>query len=202
MTHHSSLKLGLFGGSFDPVHRGHLALALAARRELGLDRVVFVPAARPPHKRGRALAPARHRFAMLRASLKPYPSFQISSWEIRHPGLSYTERTLRSFRRRFPRAEWFLLLGGDSLNQFTTWRRWRDLARTCRLAVGLRRDVKPRRLPPALQGRVIFLKTRPPRVSSSEVRDRLVRGGSVKDLIPSPAASYIQRHGLYRKRSS
>jgi nicotinate-nucleotide adenylyltransferase len=172
MTHHPSLKFGLFGGSFDPVHRGHVALARAALRELRLDRLYVVPAARPPHKRGRTLSSAAVRLARLRAALQGIPRAVVSPWELRRRGVSYTVRTLGAFRRRFPRADWHVVLGGDSLRGFTSWRDWRGILRLARLGVGRRAGVSTPRLPPAVRRRVDFLNVRLPAVSSTELRRR------------------------------
>src|SRR3989339_776506 len=111
------MRLGLFGGSFDPVHCGHMELARAARGECGLDRVFFIPALRPPHKKGRALTDARHRLAMLRLAVRPYPAFSISAFELNRKTTTYTYRTLEYFRARYPGAELFFILGSDSLSE-------------------------------------------------------------------------------------
>ncbi|MBI4395555.1 MAG: nicotinate (nicotinamide) nucleotide adenylyltransferase [Elusimicrobia bacterium] len=194
------MKLGLFGGSFDPVHCGHIALARAALRELKLDRIYFVPAAQPPHKTPSSLTPATHRLNMLRIALRNAPAFPVSPWEIRRGGVSYTERTLRAFHKRFPRAEWHLILGGDSLNSFTTWRHWRRLLKMSRLVVGRRPGAKSAATPSVLKGQVIRLKTRLPPISSTEVRRRLEKGRPVAPLLPLPVGRYIRQMNLYGQK--
>jgi nicotinate-nucleotide adenylyltransferase len=192
------LRYALFGGSFDPVHRGHLALATAAAVELRLDRVFFVPAYSPPHKAKGALSVPKHRVAMLRRAIRSNPRFRVSDWEIRRRGTSYTYRTLQAFRRRFPRAEWWLLVGGDSLRNWTTWRRWQwILANSC-VAVARRSGVPLTTLSALVHKRVVFLRVRLPAVSSSEVRRRARAGRPIASLVPPGVASYIRRQGLYR----
>ncbi len=180
------------------MHNGHLALARAALRELRLDRVYFVPARRSPLKKGLPSAAARHRVAMLRQALRGEPRFRVADWELRRPGPSYTYKTLRLFQRRFPRAQWHLLVGGDSLQYFTRWRRWKELLKTGRVTVGLRRGVGLGSVPAAVQSRVCFLRARLPEVSSSDIRERLRQGRSVRSLVPVAVARYIEHKDLYR----
>jgi nicotinate (nicotinamide) nucleotide adenylyltransferase len=187
------MKLGLFGGSFDPVHNGHLALARAALRELKLDRVYFVPAVRPPHKAGRTLAPTVDRLRMLELAVKSLPGVYVDRWELRQKGVSYTYKTLRAFLRRHSGAECRLLVGGDSWRKWRTWRRWRELLRDGRPVVGLRRGVARGRVAGAA-----FLKAALPKISSSEIRARVKAGRSVSRLVPPGVAAYIRRRGLYR----
>ena len=115
-------RIGVFGGTFDPPHVGHLALAEWATERLRLDRVVFVPAGSPPHKRGARLSSAAARLAMTRLAVRGNRRFVVSTLEVRSPGPSYTVETLRRLRARRPRGRWFLLIGSDSLDEFHTWR--------------------------------------------------------------------------------
>jgi nicotinate-nucleotide adenylyltransferase len=192
-------RLGVFGGTFDPPHLGHLALAEWAREQLGLSRVLFVPAGQPPHKRGRRVTPARHRLAMTRLAVRGHPAFAVSAIEARRRGPSFTVETLRALRRRFPRAELWLLVGADSLNELHTWRAPQEIVALSRLAVAARPGA---RRAPASAGR------RPPRavrlenpgiaVSSSALRSRSAAGASLRYLVPDAVAAYIRRHRLYR----
>jgi nicotinate-nucleotide adenylyltransferase len=191
------MKLGFFGGSFDPVHKAHIALALAAQRELGLDRVYFIPAGLPPHKLEGLRSSAAHRIKMLKLALSGYPKFQISLWEIRRGGVSYTERTLRAFRRRFPKAEWYLIVGGDSLSNFTAWRRWKYLLKQSPVVVGVRPKAAMKKIPKTLQSRTIVLKTKLPDISSTEVRERVRHGRSIRSLVPAAVGRYIEGQNLY-----
>jgi nicotinate-nucleotide adenylyltransferase len=165
------VRIGLFGGTFDPPHAGHVALARAAVRELKLDRLYVVPAGRPPLKAARP-SPASRRLALSRLAFARLPKTVVSPWEARRPGFSYTHATLAAFRRRHPSAEWFLVIGGDSWRGFTRWRRWRDILKAARLAVGRRAGVPLSGVPAAVRRRSVLLKVRPPRISSTEIRLR------------------------------
>lgn len=184
------MRIGLFGGSFDPVHIGHLALARAARRELKLDRLYFIPVRKSPLKPGVPRASARARAAMLKLALRGEAAFRVDAWELGRPGPSYTYKTLRHLRRKHPRAEWFLLLGGDSWRGFRKWRRWREVREAARPVVA-GRGAKP-------GGGALVLRARPPRVSSTEIRRRGARGASLRGLVPAAVERYISRGGLYR----
>lgn len=188
--------LGYFGGSFDPVQSGHLALARAALRQEKLRQVHFVPAGRSPLKSTGPRASDRDRLRMLRLALGRRREFPVSRWDL-GPGPSYTYKTLRRLRRQ-NRAEWRLILGSDSLKHFEKWRRWREILRHHVVLVGARKGEKGVRPPRGFADRVRFLRGPLPRVSSTAIRDRLARGRSLRGLTPAPVAAYIRRRGLYR----
>jgi nicotinate-nucleotide adenylyltransferase len=169
------VRIGLFGGTFDPPHAGHLALARAAVKELRLDRLYVVPAGNPPLKSVKPLTSARRRLALARRAFGGLPKTIVTPWEARRPGTSFTHKTLDAFRRRHPSAEWFLIVGGDSWRNFTRWRRWRDILKVARLAVGTRPGVPLVGASPAVRKATIFLKARMPRVSSTEIRSQSAR---------------------------
>jgi nicotinate-nucleotide adenylyltransferase len=168
-----------------------MALARAAVRELKLDLLYVVPAGDPPGKPSIPSASPRDRLAMARLAFGRLPRTVVSPVELRLSGPSYSVRTLHILRRRHPSAEWFLVIGGDSWKDFTGWRRWRDILKTVRLAVGLRRGVSTQDADPAVRAASIVLKARPPRASSTDVRAG--RGGAV----PPAVRAYIQRNSLY-----
>ena len=138
-------RIGLFGGTFDPPHLGHLVLAEWARMRLRLDRVVFMPAGTPPHKRGRRLTDAAHRLAMTRLAVRGNPAFVVSAFEARRAGPSFTVDTLRHLRGRQPGARFYLLMGADSLADFPTWHQPGEIARLATLVVAARPDPRDRR---------------------------------------------------------
>jgi nicotinate-nucleotide adenylyltransferase len=140
------VKLGLLGGSFDPIHEGHVAAARAALRDLGLDRVLFLPTGRPPHKPERRFAPALARYAMVELALLDEPELQVSALELDESAPSYAIETVERLRAERPGDELVLLLGADSLAQLHTWRRWRDLVATTRLGVLARPGWNPERI--------------------------------------------------------
>jgi nicotinate-nucleotide adenylyltransferase len=202
-------RIGLFGGTFDPPHVGHLALAEWARESLRLDRVLFVPAGQPPHKGRARLSSVDHRIAMTRLAVRDNRAFTVSSLEALRDGPSFTVDTLRALRRREPRARIFLLMGADSLEEFPTWHDPETILAFATLAVAPRPGASaaagrhPRRgaagvLRLARASRIAWLRNPGLDVSSSAIRTRLRAGRSVRYLIPEAVARYIARHRLYR----
>jgi nicotinate-nucleotide adenylyltransferase len=203
-------RIGLFGGTFDPPHVGHLALAEWARAQLALDHVLFVPAGRPPHKGRVRLSPVEHRVAMTRLAVRGNRAFAVSALETRRHGPSFTVDTLRALKRREPRSHIFLLMGADSLAEFHTWRDPDGIAAFATLAVaerpgssGPRRRAAARGSGAARAGRsgarsVTWLRNPGLAVSSSAIRARLRAGQTVRYLVPDAVARYIARHRLYR----
>jgi nicotinate-nucleotide adenylyltransferase len=194
-------RIGLFGGTFDPPHFGHLVLAEWARVRLGLDQVVFIPAGAPPHKRGRRLTDVERRLEMTRLAVRGNPAFAVSDFEARRQGLSYTVDTLRHFRARRPGARFFLLMGADSLEDFPTWHQPREIARFATLVVAARPADAPGArggsVPAAARGRVVLLDNPVVAISSSAVRARARAGRSLRYLVPDAVAAYAARHRLY-----
>ena len=203
-------RIGVFGGTFDPPHLGHLALAEWAWARLRLDRVLFVPAGAPPHKRGRRLSDPAHRLAMVRLAVRGNPAFAVSDLEALRTGPSYTVDTLRALRARHPGARLFLLMGADSLSEFPTWREPAAIARLATLVVaarpgpgarvsrgGARKPARPARLPRG--ARVVRLDNPLVDVSASVLRARARARLPLRYLVPDAVAAYLERHGLYRK---
>ena len=189
-------RLGVFGGTFDPVHVGHLIMAQEALRKLRLDRVLFVPASRPAHKRSRAIASVEHRVQMLRLAVRAEPRFEVSTLEAERGGVSFTVDTLEGLAER-DAPSLFFLMGQDSLEDFPTWREPGRIARLARLVVVPRGDGRQPRIAPMLRGRVSFLE--PPRIgiSSSEIRRRLKHGLPVRWWMPDAVLAYAIENGLY-----
>jgi nicotinate-nucleotide adenylyltransferase len=179
------------GGSFDPVQRGHVAVARAALRERGLKKVYLAPAGRSPFKHEGPRAPDADRLAMLRRAIRGQRGLAIGRWELNRPGPSYTYRTLRELRRRYPRRRWEVILGEDAWRDFKRWRRWREIMRRHVLVVARRGGA-------ARGGEgAVFLNARAPGVSSTEVRGRLARGLKAGRLVPPGVAGYIRKRKLY-----
>ena len=198
------MRLGLLGGTFDPVHRGHLALARAARHELGLDEVLFLPAGQPWRKAGRMIGSNEHRLAMLQRALEDEAGFRVSRLELERPGPSYTADTLEALRDDRPEDELFSLLGEDALIDLPNWARPQRILELARLAVARRADSSPealeeaeRRLP-GLGERVIWLKMPAVAVSATEIRERVRGGQPIGGLVPATVEEYIRKQGLYR----
>lgn len=203
------MRLGLFGGSFDPIHRGHVETVRAARSAAGLDEVLFLPTAVPPHKPGRELAPAWSRFAMVELALLDEPGLYASPHELTLDRAAYTVETLEFFRATRPGAELFLLLGADSLATLHTWRRWRDLAELAALVVlprpGFERGVLEANMPAVSRdllasSRTRFVVTPEVAVSSTAVRAALAVGAALPPGALHPRVlSYLCKYGLYRR---
>lgn len=189
-------RIGVFGGTFDPVHLGHLIMAEEALARLRLHRILFVPAARPAHKRSRGVAPVDYRIEMLRIAVRGNPHFEVSRIEADRPGTSFTASTLEALAKRGS-GELYFIMGQDSLEEIHTWREPDRITRIARLVVLPRGDRELSSLDPALRRRVVFL--RPPRIgiSSTEIRRRLRRGLPVRYWIPDAVLTYVTRHGLY-----
>ncbi len=196
------MKVGLFGGSFDPVHRGHVEPVLAARESLGLDRVIYLPTARPPHKPELA-APAWARYTMVELALLGDDRLFVSPFEMRE-ATCYTIDTVEHFRHRLPGADLVLLIGADSWASFTTWHEWRRLLDRADLAVLVRPGWEAGELEPPFaearaRGRLHFVANEPWPVSSTELRERLGRGEEVSaDVVPELVLDYVRKYRLYR----
>jgi nicotinate-nucleotide adenylyltransferase len=191
-------RIGMFGGTFDPIHVGHLLLAERAREELGLDHILFVPANVPPHKRsGRLIAPPESRLEMLRLAIAGNPAFEISTHEIDREGVSYTVDTLRHFEAVRPTARFTLLIGGDNAGDFATWRDPEQIVRLASVAVWARPGSQ---LPAELLPGVGYHRIDSPllEISSTDIRSRAAAGRSIRYMVPDAVADYITRHELYR----
>ena len=192
-------RYGIFGGTFDPVHFGHLLVAEEAAVRLDLDRVVFLPAFRPAHKRRRTLAPVAHRLAMLRLAVRGNPRFEISDFEASKGEVAYTADTLAAFAEG-RRGSLYFILGQDSLEEFDSWHAPDSILRLARLVVIPRGDRVWPRLRPALRRRTVVLRSPRVGISSSEIRNRIRGHRSCRYWTPDPVRAYIARHGLYQDR--
>lgn len=193
------MRIGLYGGSFDPVHVGHLLVAHAALEELSLDRLSFIPAAQSPFKPGTFPAPAPVRTRMLRVALAGEPRFQVDELELRRGGVSYTVDTVRVLEQRHPGAELFWLIGADHVPTLPKWREADSLARLVTFVVIPRPGEPDASLPEPW--RLVQLRGWPLKVSSSEIRHRVAAGKKVGQLVPAGVAEIILGEGLYRAAS-
>ena len=191
--------LGIMGGTFDPIHTGHLLLAQSLKEQLALDRVLFVPAADPPHKDSRdgCLIPVEDRWAMVCAALDGVPWFEPCRIEIDRPGKSYTVDTLRQLRREYPDSELFLLLGADNVVELDTWYDPEGIFELCTVVAGSRTGP-----PPSSDSRLALRVTRIDTpgidISSTGIRERVRAGRTIRWLVPDPVESYIREKRLYQ----
>jgi nicotinate-nucleotide adenylyltransferase len=192
-TRRTPLRLGIYGGTFDPIHLGHLILAQDVREQLHLDAVLFVPCGQSPHKLGNPPSPAKHRLAMLRATLRDWPHFWLSRCEIDRPGPSYAIDTVGEIQAAFPRAQLFWIIGADQLPKLKTWKDYKGLHRKVTFVV-MDREKTPRR---PLAGFIRLPQARRVDISASEIRARAMRKLPINHLVTAPVAAYIERTHLY-----
>ena len=200
--------LGLFGGSFDPIHYGHIRPVQEARQQLGLERVYFLPTALPPHKPGREFAPAHARYTMVELALLKEEGLYASPIELTIGRPAYTIETLERFSADESEASLHLIVGSDSFGELETWRRWREISELARLAVlsrpGWRFEDMAESLPSELvelarRGQIDFVANRPVRTSSTELRRILAAGEEPPEgAIPPLVLEYIRKHSLYQ----
>jgi nicotinate-nucleotide adenylyltransferase len=199
------MKTGILGGTFDPIHKGHLAVAKEVRSRLNLDEVLFIPAGQPWRKAGNPILPAKHRVEMVRLAIVDRPSFRVSNVEVNREGPSYTVDTLEELQFGLKNGdEIFFIVSWDSLADLANWRAPERIIRLCRLVVVPR----PGYFPPDLKSmetdvsciseRVILLDKPEVDVSASQIRERVARGLSISGLVPEAVERYIREHGLYR----
>ena len=189
------MRLGVYGGSFDPPHLGHLLPVIDAAEQLELDGVRFVPAATQPLKVGRASASPADRLAMTERLVQGIPGFTVDPAEIDRPGLSYTVDTLAGLAEANRGAELFLLLGADAYASFEQWREPERIRTLATIVVMVRGDSS---LPPSAEAEVKVLQSRRVDISSTELRARVRDGRTIRGFVPDAVADYIAEHRLYR----
>ncbi|MGE5308318.1 MAG: nicotinate-nucleotide adenylyltransferase [Deltaproteobacteria bacterium] len=187
-------KIGILGGTFNPVHIGHLILAEEAREKLGLDRVIFVPTYLPPHKRAGEIAPAQDRLAMVKLAIRKNRFFSASDIEIRREGKSYTIDTVREFRKRFPRYKLFFIIGSDLLSYLNEWKDLKSVTKLVTFVAATRPGYPLARIPRYIR----TVSIRAVDVSAFEIRRCIHEGKSFSYLVPDPVYDYIKKHRLYR----
>ncbi len=215
-----SMKIGLFGGTFDPIHWGHLRSAEEVRETFSLDRILFIPASQPPLKEKQPAASGQDRMEMVRLAIAKNPCFGVSTVEISRPGKSYSIDTIRHFaRKQSPENSLYFILGLDAFRQIGSWKDFREIFPLCHLIVtsrpGCAEPLSLRRMPVAIRRLfcydrkkeayrhtsgtyLFFLKITDISISASETRGRLREGRSIRYLVPLEVESYIKRKGLYR----
>lgn len=191
------MRIGVMGGTFDPVHIAHLVLAQQALEQLGLDKVLFIPAGDPWRKSDRDPTLAVHRLAMTRLAVEDNESFEVDDMEVRRQGPTYTIETLTHLRNRYDADdELFLLLGEDALADLPNWHEPEGIAEAATIVVAARPDVASPQVP-ATRGRIVHIEMPLLEVSSTELRERARQGRSVRYLVPDAVIDYIEAHGLY-----
>lgn len=203
--HGNRTRVGVFGGTFDPIHLGHLIIAAELQASAGLDRVLFVPAGRPPHKLDQHLSNDAHRLAMLRLAVKNVPGFEVNTVDLDRHGPSFTTDTLRILKRQLPDAELVFMMGEDSLRDLLTWRDPAGIVEQAELAVARRPGVEHDlgaiySAIPRAEGRVQVYPVPEIGIASRELRERAAHGGSLRFFVPDSVEEFIRVRGLYRSR--
>jgi nicotinate-nucleotide adenylyltransferase len=182
--------IGILGGTFDPAHNAHLAVAGAALRALGLERILWLPTGAPAY-RPAPVAAAVHRVAMLKLAIAGEPRYDVDERELAPGASGFTYDSVRALRERNPDAAFTLLMGADQYEKRESWHRWQDLLKICRIAVIERPDSeKP-------EGNIIHIPMPPLAISASDIRARIGRNEDVSAMLPAPVLGYIRQHGLY-----
>lgn len=201
-------RIGILGGTFDPIHIGHIELAEAVCRRLGLDKVIFIPACLPPHKLGQHYASAKDRLAMTELAVAGRARLEVSDMEIRRSGISYTIDTVRELRVLYPEEELYFIIGADSVAQLYTWHYIQEMLYMV-VFVGAGRpgyagvmDEVRRTLGEEAVERILLLDTPEIDVSSTEIRRRIASAESLEGLVPPAVEKYIYEHGLYREKEA
>jgi nicotinate-nucleotide adenylyltransferase len=184
-------KIGILGGTFDPVHNGHLILARDAFEQLNLDSLIFIPAAISPHKLQEQPAAPEIRLEMLRAAIEGEPQFCLDALELERPAPSYTVDTIEALKAREPEAEFIFLIGEDNVAQLSSWHRFADLSKLVQFAVLDRSGLKTTHPYPTIRRHLD--------ISASDIRNRVARGQSIRYLVPPAVEKIIRERQLYRE---
>jgi nicotinate-nucleotide adenylyltransferase len=198
-----AIRLGIMGGTLNPVHMAHLVIAEVAREAFSLDRVIWMPPGDPPHKDDRDMASQEHRYAMTLLATESHPQFEVSRLEIEREGPSYTLDTLRHFHAEVGPDELYFIAGADTVLDLPNWHRPDDVIRSCRFVAACRPgydlDRMRQVLPPSYIARIEPLEVPAVDISSTEIRRRVRDGRSIRYLVPEAVEEYIRKHGLYAR---
>jgi nicotinate-nucleotide adenylyltransferase len=192
-------RIGLMGGTFDPPHLAHLAIAEAAREHFSLERVIWLPAGDPPHKRTVTVTPQEHRYAMTLLATAENPHFEVSRLELERQGPSFSVLTLGHFTHTHPEAQIYFIIGADSLQELMTWHRPEEIVRLARIVAVTRpgSELTLATLPTGFARRIDLLPLPGIPISSTDLRRRVAAGESVRYLTPAPVEAYFRKHRLY-----
>lgn len=198
-------KIGIYGGTFDPIHMGHLMVAEAARQDCSLEEILFIPSASPPHKKDKYIVNPAYRLEMVQLALEDNPFFKISYVEMERQGINYTVDTLRTLRQDYPRGwELWMIVGGDSFLQIETWKDVPEIMRMCHLAVYRRSsysqdeyDLRADNLQEKYNTKIVFLDAPRVDISSTDIRNRIKEGKSIRYMVPSRVENYIKNNRIY-----
>ena len=190
------MRIGILGGTFDPIHLGHIYLAEKVLKKLSLRKIIFIPAYLPPHKRGIKITPARHRYNMISLCAGKKKNFSVSAMELRRKGSSYSVETLRRLKQKYGRSsELFFITGSDSLRELSKWKNIKDVLNLCRFVVVKRPHFGIKNA----QHGFIVLDIGAKNISATNIRQRVARGLPINKLVPKAVDNYIAKNRLYTK---
>ncbi len=194
-------KIILFGGTFDPIHLGHLILAEYAKEFIDAKKVIFIPSYKPPHKLNYTPTYYKHRYNMVKLAIKNCKNFVLSDFEIKRKGVSYTYITIDYFKERYKNYDLYFLIGLDSLVSLPTWEKWQEIVKKIKFLVGKRKinQYALDNLPKEVLKKIIFFDSPIIEISSSEIRDRVKNLLPIKYLVPEQVEKYILKHKLYKQ---
>lgn len=205
MSENQHERLGLFGGTFDPPHIGHLILASEARSQLELTRLLWTVTPDPPHKQDQPITPLIHRLAMVRLAIQEDPAFELSAIELNRPGPHYTIDTIRLLAEQNPQAEIVPIIGGDSLNDLPTWHRPREIVYAAHWVGVMRRPGEEPDLEelerelPGIRSKIHYVDAPLLEIASREIRSRAAAGKPFRYYLPDLVYDYIEKHHLYQR---
>ena len=191
-------KIGILGGTFDPIHMGHLVLAEQVKEKLKLDRIIFIPCLRSPHKTRQKLSPAKDRLHMVRLALQDNPSFSVSDIELKRKGVSYTVDTLRELKRLHPGSQIYFLTGSDVVNELGAWKDPEKIYKLAKMVIAVRPGFDQFDPEDHFAKKSILVEITGLDISSSKLRNMAKRGKSIKYLVPLEVEQYIRKKRLYR----
>ena len=197
-------RLGILGGTFDPIHIGHLEIAKSIYEQLHLEKIIFIPAYIAPHKVGQDFAPAMDRYIMTKLAIDPYPYFTVSDMELKRSGVSYTYDTLVELHKIYPEHEFFFIIGADSVTGLHTWHRYQEMFELTTF-VGAERPgydnsaivQAVKNLGKRAEEKIMLLDTPENSISSTSIREKIRKGESLNGLVPQTVEAYILEHKLY-----
>ena len=198
------VKVGIMGGTFDPIHNGHLILAEYSRTVFGLEKVLFIPTGKPPHKGERDISSMNYRYDMTLLAINTNPYFYLSSVEIQREGTTYTIDTIKSLQAEYENTEFYFIIGSDSLYNIHKWKDYRELLNLCKFIIAKRPDIEDQRLEDRAKefnqkykDSIYILEAPLIDISSTKTRDRVRNGLSIKYLVPETVEDYIKKNRLY-----
>jgi nicotinate-nucleotide adenylyltransferase len=190
-------KIALFGGSFNPIHYGHLSLAESAYTEFNLAKIIFIPAGIPPHKTDIPFAPKIHRLNLIKLAIKGNGHFSVSDYEIRKKGVSYTCDTIEYFKTDYPNIKIIYLIGEDLLREIHTWKKGEEILDLCPFIAGLRPNPRTQKIPSRLRRKITLFESPLMDISSTFIRKRVKQHRSIRYLVPDNIINYIFKKRLY-----